>query len=62
MSDKGRRAANRLGPLKGLSILESQAICNFFLNHAIIDSGDAKYMADKSTKITIFFFTIWEAL
>ena len=29
-------------------------------SHAKIDSGDAKNMADKSTKITIFI--IWEAL
>ena len=39
--------------------MESHAIC--FNSQAKIDSGDAKNVADKSTKITIFFI-IWEAL
>ena len=44
---------------KDWASLESHAIC--FNSQAKIDSGDAKNMADKSTKITIFFI-IWEAL
>ena len=38
--------------------VESHAI--YFNSQATIDSGDAKNMADKSTKITIFI--MWKAL